>query len=153
MVTALMEKSHFRYVYSLVFVGTESTLPWQSFWYNSGLLLTCQISEIYLCWSWQGQISKLIRFHPNVNNGTGSNENCNIMINLWKNASNFKIISCWTCQVQFLKIMIDTQYLIRNSNWTMGERSIFQTYWKAYCFTKSLFFELESPNSGYLIIF
>ena len=73
-------------------MGTESTLPWQSFWYNSGLLLTCQISEIYSCWSWLGQISKLTRFRPNENNGTGSNENCKIIDDLWKNASNFEII-------------------------------------------------------------
>ena len=33
------------------------------------------------------------------------------------------------------------------------ERSIFQTFWKPYCCTKSLFFELETSNLGYLLIF
>ena len=34
-----------------------------------------------------------------------------------------------------------------------GKRSIFQTFWKLHCVTKSLFFELETSNFGYLLIF
>ena len=33
------------------------------------------------------------------------------------------------------------------------ERAIFQTFLKLHCFTKSLFFELETSNCGYLLIF
>ena len=33
------------------------------------------------------------------------------------------------------------------------EKSIFQTFWKLHCCTKSLFFELETSNCGYLLIF
>ena len=33
------------------------------------------------------------------------------------------------------------------------ERSIFQTFRKLHCVTKSLFFELETLNFGYLLIF
>ena len=33
------------------------------------------------------------------------------------------------------------------------ERSIFQTFWKDGCCAKYLFFELETLNSGYLLIF
>ena len=33
------------------------------------------------------------------------------------------------------------------------QRSIFQTFWKPHCVTKSLFFELETSNFGYLLIF
>ena len=34
-----------------------------------------------------------------------------------------------------------------------SERSIFQTFWKLHCVTKSLFFELETSNFGCLLIF
>ena len=34
-----------------------------------------------------------------------------------------------------------------------SERSIFQTFWKVHCWSKSLFFELETSNFGYLLIF
>ena len=33
------------------------------------------------------------------------------------------------------------------------KRSIVQTFWKLHCVTKSLFFELETSNFGYLPIF
>ena len=33
------------------------------------------------------------------------------------------------------------------------KRSIFQTFRKLHCVTKSLFFELETSNFGYLLIF
>jgi hypothetical protein len=33
------------------------------------------------------------------------------------------------------------------------ERSIFQTFWKDDCCAKLLFFELETSNFGYLLIF
>ena len=33
------------------------------------------------------------------------------------------------------------------------KRSIFQTFWKLHCVTKSLFFEIETSNFGYLLIF
>ena len=33
------------------------------------------------------------------------------------------------------------------------KRSIFQTFWKVHCVTKSLFFELETPNFGSSYIF
>ena len=33
------------------------------------------------------------------------------------------------------------------------KRSIFQTFWKDDCVTKSLFFELDTSNFGYLLIF
>ena len=33
------------------------------------------------------------------------------------------------------------------------QRSIFQTFWKVHCWSKSLFFELETSNFGYLLIF
>ena len=33
------------------------------------------------------------------------------------------------------------------------KRSIFQTFWKPDCCTKSLFFELETSNFGHLLIF
>ena len=36
---------------------------------------------------------------------------------------------------------------------SQGKRSIFQTFWKLHCVTKSLFFELETSNFGYLLIF
>ena len=34
-----------------------------------------------------------------------------------------------------------------------GQRSIFQTFRKLHCCAKSLFFELETSNCGYLFIF
>ena len=34
-----------------------------------------------------------------------------------------------------------------------SNRSIFQTFWKVHCVTKSLFFELETSNFGCLLIF
>ena len=34
-----------------------------------------------------------------------------------------------------------------------GKRSIFQTFWKLHCCAKFLFFELETSNFGYLLIF
>ena len=33
------------------------------------------------------------------------------------------------------------------------KRSIFQAFWKVHCCAKSLFFELETSNCGYLLIF
>ena len=33
------------------------------------------------------------------------------------------------------------------------QRSVFQTFWKLHCSTKSLFFELETSNCGYFLIF
>jgi hypothetical protein len=36
--------------------------------------------------------------------------------------------------------------------WTIFKRSIFQTLWKDDCCIKSLFFELEASNFGYLLI-
>ena len=33
------------------------------------------------------------------------------------------------------------------------KRSIFQTFWRLYCVTKSLFFELETPNFGSSYVF
>ena len=33
------------------------------------------------------------------------------------------------------------------------KRSIFQTFWKLHCVTKSLLFKLETSNFGYLLIF
>ena len=35
----------------------------------------------------------------------------------------------------------------------LGYMYIFQTFWKPDCCTKSLFFELETSNFGYLFIF
>ena len=37
--------------------------------------------------------------------------------------------------------------------WNFHQRSIFQTFWKLHCCTKSVFFELETSNFGYLLIF
>jgi len=33
------------------------------------------------------------------------------------------------------------------------KRAIFQTFWKLHCCAKSLFFELETSNCGYLLFF
>ena len=33
------------------------------------------------------------------------------------------------------------------------KRSIFQTFWRLHCCPKFLFFELETSNFGYLLIF
>jgi hypothetical protein len=33
------------------------------------------------------------------------------------------------------------------------KRAIFQTFWKTYSCTKSMFFELDTSNCGYLLIF
>ena len=44
---------------------------------------------------------------------------------------------------------------IHNWLWifSLFKRSIFQIFWKLHCCTKSLFFELETSNCGYLLIF
>ena len=40
-----------------------------------------------------------------------------------------------------------------NKEQAVFKRSILQTFWKTDCVTRSLFFELETSNFGYLLIF
>ena len=35
----------------------------------------------------------------------------------------------------------------------VAKRAIFQTFWKLHCFPDFLFFEIETLNFGYLLIF
>ena len=52
----------------------------------------------------------------------------------------------------FCNFILDLKKKIAGSSESV-ERSIFQTFWKDDCVTKSLFFELETSNFGYLLIF
>ena len=58
----------------------------------------------------------------------------------------------------FLKLFVSRQGGVKSPvSWVFEDltfkRSIFQTFRKVHCCTKSLFFELETSNFGYLLIF
>ena len=55
-------------------------------------------------------------------------------------------------EFSFLLMFWKKKWLVRFMKYHI-ERSIFQTFWKLHCCAKSLFFELETSNCGYLFIF
>ena len=82
-----------------------------------------------------------------------------------KLSSNFlnqikNIILTWCSQFPFIELQEIYRFrifpvgLVREADGSgILERAIFQTFWKLHCCAKSLFFELETSNCGYLLIF